>query len=110
MEADWIEDGHKVVINWDGDTISIKRVDCPFDDGGAVCNRRKDFCVVSRFLGVYGPELNIGTADVDGLMEIAWVGIPGDSDLDDELAAIWVIPVNDANFQEMRQSRESLPE
>ena len=103
MEAEWIEDGHKIVFEWDGDSVHVKRVVCPFDGGGAICKKRRDFCVVSRFVGVYGPEVNIGKVDINGPVEIAWVGVPGNSDLDEEFGGIWVTPIEDVNFQTYKE-------
>ncbi|MGW8178112.1 MAG: hypothetical protein ACWGQW_04865 [bacterium] len=104
MEAEWIEDGHKIVFELDADLLHVKRVLCPFEDvTGAICKKRRDFCVVSRFIGVYGPEVNVGKVDINGPVEIAWVGVHGDSDLDEEFAGIWVTPIEDANFQAYKE-------
>jgi len=96
--SDFIEDGHLVHFRWDKDEIHISNVECPHGGATASCNRLRDFCVVARFLGVYGSELNIGAISIDGPVEIAWLPLPGESDLDREFGHIWVVPVKDPDF------------
>lgn len=102
MEYEWIEDGHRVIVAWEHDSFTIKRVECPFDGSNAYCNRRRERCVVQRFLGVFGAECNIGSTEVLGPIEIAWIGIPGESDLDTEFAGIWIIPMDDSNYKSIK--------
>lgn len=104
MEVDWIEDGHKVIFQWNVDSLEVASVVCPFESGGAICRKQRDGCVVSRFIGVYGAEVNIGKVVIDGPVEIAWVGVLGESDLDGEFSGIWVIPINDSGFIEAKES------
>jgi hypothetical protein len=99
MEYEWIEDGHRVVVAWERDSFIIQRVECPFDGSNAYCNRRRDRCVVQRFVGVFGAECNVGVVEVLGPVEIAWIGIPGISDLDDEFSGIWLTPVDDSDYR-----------
>lgn len=98
--SDWVLDGHAVHVEWDSDEVKISHVSCPFDGvAGSICKKGRDFCVVSRYLGVYGFELNVGRIAVNSPVEIAWIGVLGGSDLDDELASIWVCPVEDEEFK-----------
>jgi hypothetical protein len=104
MSYEWTEDGHKLNFEIDGDEISISHVDCPMTGSSAFCNRRRNFCVVQRFVGIFGPECNIGQSRIQGPVEIAWIGVPGDSDLDDEFAQVWVTPINDPEYQSSKIS------
>lgn len=99
--SDFIQDHHTVSIRWDEDTLKIGSVWCPWesDDSTGMCNRLRDYCVVERFFDVYGAELNIGTTSVDGPVEIAWIGVPGGSDIDSEYSQVWIIPVEDPDFR-----------
>lgn len=111
--SQWVEDGHRVTIVWDGDELLVDHVACPFEGGGSgsLCRRQRDYCVVSRYLGVYGPELNTGgKVKVDGPVEVAWAAQLGQSDLDDEFAGIWVIPVNDISYMDHRDQVPELEE
>jgi hypothetical protein len=104
MQYEWVEDGHRVTIGWHGDSLVVDKIECPFDGSNAYCNRRRDSCVVQRFLGVFGAECNVGTCRVDGPVEIAWIGIPGDSDLDNEFSGIWVTPITDSDYISYKDS------
>lgn len=98
----WMEDGHKVVFKWQRDEIVIEAISCPHEGTNATCNYKRDFCLVQRFLGVYGSEINIGEILLDGPIEIAWTSEEGDSDLDHQYAGIWVTPVNDISYKSMK--------
>lgn len=105
MEHQWAEDGHKVFIVWDRDQLVVDRVECPFEGTNAYCNRLRDFCVVQRFVGLFGAESNVGVAQVMGGIEVAWLGVPGDSDLDHELAGVWITPINDPDYRMFKESQ-----
>jgi hypothetical protein len=100
--AEFIEDGHKIHFWWDRDKLHIKRVECPHQGATGMCNRLRDYCAVARYIGVYSSELNVGSTPVDGPVEIAWLPIPGESDLDKEFAQIWVVPVNDIEYMQAK--------
>lgn len=95
----WIEDGHKLIFRLVRDVVEISHIVCPFDGKNAVCNSGREYCVVQRFVGVYGTEICIGTADISGPVEIAWVPTAGSgSDLDRDFDQVWMIPVRDADY------------
>jgi hypothetical protein len=98
----WMEDGHKVVFKWQRDEIVIEAISCPHEGTNAACNYKRDFCLVQRFLGVYGSEINIGEILLDGPIEVAWTAEEGESDLDSQYACIWVTPVNDISYRSMK--------
>lgn len=99
VAAQPIIDGHIVHFLWERDSVRIFRVDCPNDDATGICNRRRSYCVVDRFISVYGYELNMGTTPLDGPIEVAWVPVYGESDLDQEFASVWLMPVKDPEFK-----------
>lgn len=103
---DWVEDGHKVHVVWDADSLSVQQVDCPFEGSSAFCNRKRNYCVVQRFIGVFGAEVNVGRTVVNGPIEIAWIGMNGDSDIDDELSGIWITPINDPDYIIFKRAEE----
>lgn len=104
----WMEDGHLVEFKWVRDQVIIEKVICPHAGTNATCVNRRDGCVVSLFLGVYGPELNMGEAVLDGPVEIAWGFEPGESDLDREIGTVWVIPVSDINYRALKLAVEDI--
>lgn len=104
----WMEDGHKVLFKWARDSIVIEAVSCPHEGTNAVCNYKRNGCVVQLFLGVYGPEICIGEALLDGPIEIAWTSTPGESDLDREVSTLWVTPLNDLSYKSMKLALEGL--
>lgn len=104
----WLEDGHKVLFKWYRDAVVIESISCPHEGTNAACNYKRDGCVVQLFLGVYGAEINIGEALLDGPVEVAWTSAPGESDLDREIGAVWVTPVNDISYRAMKLALESL--
>ena len=105
--SDWIRDGHKVVVYWDADELHAADVICPFEGATSLCRRQRDYCVVSRFMGVYGAELNIGNKiAVNGPVEIAWVAQLGESDLDNEYAGMWIVPITDPRLADEPESLE----
>lgn len=95
----WIEDGHKIVFRLEKEKIDIFNVECPYEEGVSLCNKGRDNCVVRLFLSVYGTEINIGSAFIDGPVEIAWTPILGECDLDKEFAQIWTVPLDDVEFK-----------
>lgn len=104
--SDWIdnfvEDGHVIHVTWDRDSLDISYVECPHEGVNAVCNRLRQHCVVKSFFAVYGTALNIGRISVNGPIEIAWLPIPGECDIDREFSGIWIIPVMDAEYLEAK--------
>lgn len=97
----WIEDGHGLTFKLNRGAIEVG-VDCPYEGRVGVCNRGRDYCVVQRFVGVYGPEVNLGVAPIDGWLEIAWLPQPGDGDIDREFIQVWVIPTEDQDYLELK--------
>lgn len=99
-ETVWIEDHHKVHIRWDRDEIAPFYVECPHEGKNAICTRDRDYCVVDRYMGIYGAELNVGSISLDdGPVEIAWYPILGASDLDQVIGGLYVVPVNDVEYR-----------
>lgn len=106
--SDFIADGHKVHFQWDRDKIEISHVECPHEGKTALCNKLRQGCVVNTFVGTYGSELNVGTVYINGPQEIAWLPIPGDSDLDRDFMQVWIVPIADTDYRAaiMLQSSE----
>jgi len=102
----WANDGHIVNFRWVRDEVKIDWVHCPHEGTNSFCNRRRDYCVVRRFLEFYGPELNMGEVDINGPIEVAWAAQLGETDLDPEYGGIWVIPVEDPVFRAMTRAIE----
>ena len=98
-QPSYYDDGHTIFFLWAKDEISIDTVHCPYVGEVATCNRGRHSCVVDTYLKVYGTALNIGEAYINGPVEIAWIPVPGQSEFDDEFAQVWIIPVDDENFQ-----------
>lgn len=96
------QDGHYIVFALNQNDVSIARVDCPHDGGTkGLCNANRSYCVVRRYLFVYGTDLSLGSAQITGPMEIAWLSREGESDIDPEIGAIYFTPVMDADYQDM---------
>lgn len=109
--SDFIEDGHLIHFRWDRDSVHIVSVTCPHA-GVAMCNRGRERCVVETYVGTYGEELNVGSVSIDGPVEVAWLAIGGESDLDKEFAQLWLMPVNDPDFKAAKfmEEQEEPPE
>ncbi len=102
----WLEDGHSVVVVWDRDHVRIGAVNCPNADRVSFCNRQRSFCVVQKFVEVYGFDCNVGHTVINGPVEIAWVGIEGESDLDKEWQGVWIIPIDDPDYRTAKALNE----
>ncbi len=98
QQIQWIEDGHVLHFRLDRDDIYISHVACPFRENVSLCNRMRENCVVDTYIGVYGAECNLGGVTLEGPVEIAWVPVLGESDLDREFAQIWFIPKEDPDY------------
>lgn len=93
-------DGHRLIFKISKDELIVDRIDCPHDSGSrGICNS-KGRCVVKTFIGVYAMDFCVGEALIDGPMEIAWMPVYGDSDLDQDIGAIYFTPVNDKEYME----------
>ena len=98
----YYDDGHTISFQWVKDAITIGSVHCPHVGTVSVCNRGRHSCVVDTYLKVYGPELNIGDTWISEAVEIAWIPVEGDSEFDHEFCQVWIVPVDDENFQEVK--------
>ena len=110
---DFIEDGHKAHIRWDRDQIHITHVECPHQGVTSMCNRLRDYCVVNRFVGIYGAELNVGSISVTGPVELAWLPVQGEGDEDPEFRQVWVVPMEDPDYKAHKYAashQDSLPD
>ena len=111
--SDFIEDGHTIHFRWDRDELHIAYVTCPYVGVTSMCNRLRDYCVVARFVGTYGTEVNIGSIEITGPVEVAWYPVPGRSDEDEEFRQVWVIPIDDPDLaaaKYLEAEQQSLPE
>ena len=96
------QDGHSIVFGLKGNDVSIVRVDCPHDGGSkGVCNANRSYCIVRRYLFMYGTDLCLGSVIIDGPVEIAWLSQEGESDLDPIIGAVYFTPVMDSDYQNM---------
>lgn len=98
-EPIWIEDGHKLHFRIDQAEVGVFYVECPFEGLQARCNKGRENCVIDTFVAIYGTELNIGEAFIYGPLEIAWTPVLGQSDIDDEFAQVWIIPLADQSYK-----------
>lgn len=105
-EPQWIEDGHRIIFRIERDIITIFYVECPFEGQVALCNRGREDCIINTFTNVYGAEINIGSCNIDGPMEIAWVPQLGECDLDREFAQVWIIPLADPDYKAYKVLKE----
>lgn len=94
----FIQDGHKLALWWNKDEVAINNVICPNEGKSGFCNRGRDYCVVERFVWTYGLDVNIGSAEIQSPVEVAWVPRSGGSDLDPEFAEVYVVPIADREY------------
>lgn len=100
MASPYTADGHRLIFKLDKDQVVIERIDCPHDGGSrGVCNGRGR-CLVKTFIGVYGLDFCVGEASIDGPVEIAWLPVYGESDLDLDVGGIYFTPVGDPGYVE----------
>jgi hypothetical protein len=104
----FIEDGHRVTLGVYKERVGISAVHCPNVENQAegYCNRMRDYCVVERFLDVYGLECNVGSIVVsDGSFEVAWMPVVPDRndtfdrDVDPVFSQVWVVPIEDSEYK-----------
>lgn len=94
-EMMWHDDGHEIWLELNRSELSVLGVRCPDHSSDAPC-RPRGTCVVEYFVGVYGLEVNVGTCEPAGTIQVAW-SLTGDAyDLD--TCQCWVIPVTDDVF------------
>lgn len=96
------EDHHFIKFYLDKDDIIVSDVYCPYeDDPNSLCRVGRGYCVVRRFIGVYGTQICIGECEIMGPMEIAWFGTQTgeSSDLDNQFSGMWFVPIEDADYQ-----------
>ena len=91
----WHNDGHIMHLQLTKHELTITHVTCPGGDDAA-CVHPKVGCMVDFFLGLYGLDCNVGIAEPNPSMQIAWT-LVGDT-YEIETAQIWVIPINDEAF------------
>lgn len=96
-QVNFVEDGHRVVFDWVRDEIKLT-VECPNAGRESLCNIKRAQCCVATFLGVYGSEINIGSAKINGPVEVAWTAKIGWSDIDPEYCNVWIIPLSDPEY------------
>lgn len=108
---EFIEDGHVIAFALERDALKVVEVICPNVGSTSLCNRRRTYCVVQRFIDAYGMDLNIGNAPLNGPIEIAWFPVYGDeSDLDSEYETVWIVPVVDTDYQISLEERAAAAE
>lgn len=95
----WLEDGHKLTFRLERDSVFIFQVHCPYDGMISLCNKGRDTCVIDTFVSAYGFEINVGSVNIDGDIEIAWAPVLGGCDIDDQLSQLWFVPVEDPEFK-----------
>lgn len=106
-EPEFIQDGHVIRLVLDRDDIRISDIHCPNRGTTSLCNRRRTFCVVERFIEAFGIDLNLGKVTINGPIEIAWCPVNGDEgDLDVEFDSVWIVPVDDPQYQLMLADRD----
>lgn len=105
-EPEFIQDGHIISFVLDRDEVKISEIHCPNVGRTSLCNRRRNFCVVERFIDAYGIDLNLGRVVLNGPIEIAWSPVHGDeSDLDLEFDTVWYVPIDDPDYRLMIEDR-----
>lgn len=101
-QPEFIQDGHTISFVLDRDKVNIHEIICPNIGTTSLCNRRRTYCVVERFIDAFGVDLCLGRVAINGRMEIAWCPVHGDeSDLDDEYDCVWYVPIDDPDYRLM---------
>lgn len=93
-KAIWYNDGHTISVRLEGGRVYISEVGCP--EGSEDCINDRVGCVVKYFVNRFGFDCNVGSCDVEPVMEIAW-NLAGDQH-DIEAAQVWIIPAKDDAF------------
>lgn len=108
-QPEFIQDGHWISFVLDREEVKIAEIHCPNVGTTSLCNRRRTFCVVERFLDAYGIDLNLGRVHLDGKVEIAWCPVHGEeSDLDVEFDSVWIVPIKDPDYRLMMEERDAV--
>jgi hypothetical protein len=91
----WHRDGHFFELQLNKHEIAIVNITCP-DTEDRACKHEQAGCVVEWFLRRFGLDCNVGIAQPEPRMEIAWTLVGDTWDID--TCQVWVIPVNDEAF------------
>ena len=106
-EMKWHDDGHEIWLELNRSELSVLGVRCPNHSSDAPC-RPRGTCVVEYFVGVYGLEVNVGTCEPAGTIQVAWSLVGDAYDLD--TCQCWVIPVTDDVFASWATTQRGGPE
>lgn len=100
-ELVWHDDGHRLWLQLNRDTVVVMTVFCPGPD--AKCRDRHNRCVVTEHIDRYGLECHVGQCPPEEYLVIAWT-LQGDIDDPDE-SQVWVIGVSDSLFASWRSAQ-----
>jgi hypothetical protein len=89
----WHNDGHSILLELNRANVVITEVTCPNTEE---CVHDIYGCVVRWFVTRFGLECNVGVAQVQNEMPIAWMMVGDTHDL--EAAQVWIIPTTDDAF------------
>lgn len=100
-ELVWHDDGHRLWLEMNRDSLVVLSVFCPNPDGA--CHNRHGKCVVVEHLDRYGLECHVGQCPPDEHMIVAW-SVQGDMDDPDD-SQVWIISTTDSLFSAWRSTQ-----
>lgn len=100
-ELVWHDDGHRLWLELQRDSIVVLSTFCPGPE--AVCRDRHGHCVVTQFVDRYGLECHVGQCAPDEMLTVAW-SLQGDIDDPDE-SQVWVISTTDSLYASWRSAQ-----
>ena len=98
----WNDDGHRLWLELNRDSVVVLSVFCPGPD--AACRDRHGRCVVTQFVERYGLECHVGQCPPEEHLVVAWT-LQGDLDDIDE-SQVWLISTNDSLYASWRSAQD----
>lgn len=101
----WHQDGHSFIVVLDKTLVMIEEFHCPSRGAESEACQLDGECIVERFVTEYGFDCNVGVANVNGRVEIAWT-LVGDTK-DKDSCQVWFIPTQDEFFAAWATSQKN---
>lgn len=104
QEAVWHNDGHSISLKFKGTELVVTPNPCPYESHEErYCSHEDTRCLFEYFVSLYGAECNMGEADAQPSMEVAWAVLGNTRFLDE--SQLWFIPVDDDAFASFLQDK-----
>lgn len=99
LEMVWHKDGHSLNLRLEKSILVVDKVNCPHESAeDKPCHLTKEGCAVAWFISLYGLECNVGVAEPQPVLNVAWTYV-GDPEDGINTGQVWIIPEDDEFFK-----------